>query len=963
MGESEKKPRYGLTILVGILLIVVLAPLSQFLTIMATNASVETATPVAWAIGIIVSLVLVNLVFGAIVRQRLLSRSALVLLYTMLTVAVPLMNLGLVRQFVVATQVVMEEYVYHATATYHTAYGAQDPDWFPVVPTEEGLAWNRADRLLRLLLDAETLRERRDAVRELTLALTDPVTMRTLDRQLRSGEAGEEIRELEQAVARLGEDEVVEIRQLGAEERLQRYGLVEDLERQFARAQAASDAALEELRGQLPAYNEWAASMLPVNLAAIDVSSRERLDRALGKLSQQRRAELEAQVASMSEEAAFLRTAVTSLSTVDRGALRTVLKEVEEDQLAALGEAERDTVRELFVLRLSRAERRDMLQQDGTEAPNQNLRAFHTGVFHDAAELQAKQERSTFENVAIVFEKLPWNLWIGPLLWWGVLFTAIFLFLMCLAEWFRRKWVDRENLPFPVVEVVDNIIRHDYRLETSADALNPDKRGKNFNPFLLIGAAVGFLILSLEAMGHYEIFPQRVQVSVNVSDTLLTAENFRDIRDVIFVISPIVVGLVFLLSLELSFSIWFLFVLFTISMWVIKLAFPELKDSNFTGFTGGKLFPFPMEQFVGAALCFTGYLLFKTWGGKKEKTPMGGTAPPSYVPPLLTRAGLLGLPVVIVALFWFLGVTSLFLIGIAAVIVLAQAIAIARIRAETGLPQYHSYFEMTKLPMITGLTDEIGSRTFATYVNTVFLPASLLFRSLGIQLENIELARRNRVPYKTVAIGALGAFLTAIGVGSLSFLAYSYYIGEEFYAAFPNYAGQGDNGSVYFATMPLWVSHFLGESGLESYSAINWLRMGYIGLGFGVVGVLLLLRHRFLSFPLHPLGYILVLGSFFYPGVSPYTTHEPALKEETTVLWGSAFVAWLIKFLVVKYGGMNAYKEAKPFFIGLVIGAVFCVFFWNSLDLISSMVASGVRSPGEFLRLFLDKPPFTPAFY
>jgi hypothetical protein len=32
------------------------------------------------------------------------------------------------------------------------------------------------------------------------------------------------------------------------------------------------------------------------------------------------------------------------------------------------------------------------------------------------------------------------------------------------------------------------------------------------------------------------------------------------------------------------------------------------------------------------------------------------------------------------------------------------------------------------------------------------------------------------------------------------------------------------------------------------------------------------------------------------------------------------FVAWLLKSLILRYGGMNVYRQALPFFLGLILG-------------------------------------------
>jgi hypothetical protein len=286
------------------------------------------------------------------------------------------------------------------------------------------------------------------------------------------------------------------------------------------------------------------------------------------------------------------------------------------------------------------------------------------------------------------------------------------------------------------------------------------------------------------------------------------------------------------------------------------------------------------------------------------------------------------------------------------------------VRAETGLPTHHTTYEFAKLPLVFGLTGFTGATVYTRFITLAFLPVTLLFRTLPQQLENLELARRHRLPYRTVAAASLAAFVLAVVWGGLCALLYSYYLGDRFTGAM-GHPGQGQTNNLLIAHYPLWVSHFLGENGLDKFDRVHGIRLLFIGLGAAVVVALTVLRRRFLGFPLHPIGYLLTLLSIFYLWNSPYLRGgalSEAEKVEESYLWGSALVAWCVKGLVVKYGGMNAYKRAKPFFTGLVIGAVFAIFAWNMLDLGCSLLADPAAAPG-WMRPFLDRAPYSPRFY
>jgi hypothetical protein len=88
-------------------------------------------------------------------------------------------------------------------------------------------------------------------------------------------------------------------------------------------------------------------------------------------------------------------------------------------------------------------------------------------------------------------------------------------------------------------------------------------------------------------------------------------------------------------------------------------------------------------------------------------------------------------------------------------------------------------------------------------------------------------------------------------------------------------------------------------------------------LGGGFTLLLMALRHRFLWFPLHPAGYALSL--------SPWNA---------TWYWFSVLVGWLLKVLVLKCGGLRAYRRARPFFIGIVLGEFMMGAVWSLLGIV-----------------------------
>ena len=108
-----------------------------------------------------------------------------------------------------------------------------------------------------------------------------------------------------------------------------------------------------------------------------------------------------------------------------------------------------------------------------------------------------------------------------------------------------------------------------------------------------------------------------------------------------------------------------------------------------------------------------------------------------------------------------------------------------------------------------------------------------------------------------------------------------------------------------------------------------------------------------------------VLLSVYYGWVSPYYKGASSLAAgDNSMIWGSALVAWLVKKLIIKYGGMNTYRKAKPFFVGLVAGALLCLFAINAVHLAATLRAArpGHEATG-FWKTFSDNPAYTPKVY
>ena len=76
------------------------------------------------------------------------------------------------------------------------------------------------------------------------------------------------------------------------------------------------------------------------------------------------------------------------------------------------------------------------------------------------------------------------------------------------------------------------------------------------------------------------------------------------------------------------------------------------------------------------------------------------------------------------------------------------------------------------------------------------------------------------------------------------------------------------------------------------------------------------MRAKFFWFPFHAAGYAVT---------STYTMN---------FFWFSIWISFVIKSICLKQGGLKFYRQAIPFFLGLVLGEFVVTTFWGTLAMI-----------------------------
>lgn len=491
-----------------------------------------------------------------------------------------------------------------------------------------------------------------------------------------------------------------------------------------------------------------------------------------------------------------------------------------------------------------------------------------------------------FEGGAAV----PWGAWVGPLLWWSLLVLAFAAASLGLAGLLRQRWLEEERLRYPLAEVP---------LELSA-------AGFWHQPLAWAGLLVPVFIYGINGIHHYFLFPGELPLSFDLGEVLVN-EPWSALAPAtarfVFSCSPLLVGLCYLLSVEVSFSTWFFFLLTRLQL-LGAYALGRSEDHGpFVGLGGQwrewpNTFPHLTAQARGGLLCVA---LLSLWAARHSlaracQRGLGSAGEERWALALLA-----GGMVVLVGWGWAAGLT-LWLSGLHCLLLLLTVLGMARLRLDGGLPATGLYF-LTGNLFFFAWGSGPGAFAPAEYVALAFLSA-LSFSGIGavalLQFEGLKLAEavKARQAQLWLVLGAglvLGLVAGYCGVLQLVYERGLFILDQQ----------GGGRGA---ARIGRYFHYLYAEAGAQTAPA-DGDRLGALGFGFAATALLAWLRQFFLRSPFHPLGFV-------------YGTGLGGL------IWGSALVGWALKALVVRYGGALAYRRLRPFFLGLIGGELFMRLVW-----------------------------------
>ena len=474
--------------------------------------------------------------------------------------------------------------------------------------------------------------------------------------------------------------------------------------------------------------------------------------------------------------------------------------------------------------------------------------------------------------------------WATPIAAWTVLVTLLLFVCQCVNVLVRPQWADRERLSFPLISLPLAMTDTDGEAGLWRDRLM----------WLGFAMAAGLNFWNGLAV-LYPTLPAVPLASIDLK-TYLTAPPWNAIPWLPVTFYPFVIGLAFLLPLDLLFSCWFFFL-----VWNLQTV--AASASGYGGQTQG--FPFIPEQGFGSLLALFGYY---AWTGRRHyagawRRPGGRAAV------IGIAAGTLGL-----SMFgWAAGVSPWMMAAFLGVY-FAAALVVTRIRAEMGAPVHDFHFmdAGAMAPEALGAS-ALTRHDMAFLTGTYVLTRAHRADTMPVGLEGMQMAHLRGFSARSMfgaimlatVLGCLGTF------GAHEHLAYRLGTDAHFQA------GEG-MGREAFSRMEAWIS---GSRDAMPKTAAG----GAIGFGALCTLALAALRVRLLGFPLHPIGYAVS---------SSWAIH---------LIWFPLLLAWAVKAPILRYGGLGVYRRSVPFFLGLVLGDCVMGSIWGLVGL-----ALGIRTYNFF---------------
>ena len=507
------------------------------------------------------------------------------------------------------------------------------------------------------------------------------------------------------------------------------------------------------------------------------------------------------------------------------------------------------------------------------------------------------RESKTFYEGLAPGETIPYGPWLEPLCWWGLFLLALYLAMVSIAVIIRRQWMERERLPYPLTQVGLAMIRGE---EAGCKVNNFFRQG-----WMWAGFSLPMFFGSLEALHRYNsVFPV-VNLAWNVP---LVGKQILQLS-----ISFAVVGFSYFINANIAVGIWVFHLLAKFEKELFSIAGLTSEQKITFGVAD---FPLLAYQGVGAlvAMVLVGLWLgrghyiqvFNKAVGRAHEVDDGDEIM-SY---RWAVCGLAGGILIMSVWLWVMG-TPVWVALLFIIFALLIFIGITRIIAEAGLAVIRAPMPAPDL-VIMGLGSELVGPTGVWNLSLAYLwAADVRVFVLATCTNGLKLIQEMEPGLRRVVFWAI---LLALLIGSLG----SFWM--IFHMAYQH--GGVNLNSWFFKGAPETAYN----NALRNIDPAGVYWKGWAFFTGGGMSMVLMMwaRQKLPWWPVHPIGFPIGANSMM------------------NSVWFSVFLAWALKKVVLRFGGVSLYRRSQVFFLGMICGQMSCNGIWLVIDYFTGKVGNNI---------------------
>jgi len=491
-------------------------------------------------------------------------------------------------------------------------------------------------------------------------------------------------------------------------------------------------------------------------------------------------------------------------------------------------------------------------------------------------------------------EGIPWGLWLRPLACWIPFALALYLAMISIMAILRKQWIENERLIFPLAQVPIAVIQDD---ENHPSLIKPFFK----NPLMWLGFAIPTIVQTVNGLSHY--YPVIPYLSI-ASWGGFRVPLFRNTISLKIALSFQMLGFSYFINRDIAFGLCFFYLLNTVQQGIFNVLGVDKVDpvlGVYSTYTGSII----VHQGFGAIIVL---VLFGLWTARPHLRDVCRKA--FRRDPQVDDSGeilsyrtavwlLLGSLVFMGVWLWQSGLPG-WITPIYLFLAFVLFIGITRVVGEGGVafifaPMVASDFVAagfgTRALGPSGIVSLAFTYVWASDILT-FVMASC---ANGLKIAEETIKRHRRLVFWGMMIAIVVTLVSSIW--AILELAYRY---------------GGINCGRFFFTH---ANHYPFDNAVARMAVPegpHWENWAHTAMGGFIMALLMAARQRFPWWPFHPLGF-------------PISAHFGTM-------FFSVFVAWVIKSVVLKYGGPRLYLKLRPFFLGLILGQFATCGVWYVID-------------------------------